>query len=77
MGILDGLELPERIRSCKVRTTLDALDEADKEVLAKALENEKWKAATLSDALRQRGIELDGKLITRHRNKLCSCVGLS
>lgn len=76
MGILDGLSLPKSLPNCKVRSTLASLEPADKEILSAALANPAWKAQTLSDALLNRGIALDGKLITRHRQELCSCKAL-
>jgi len=76
MGILDGLNVPQKLPNCKVRTTLNELDPDDRKLLQQALDNPAWKSNPLSDALLARGIALDGKLIGRHRSKLCSCQAL-
>lgn len=76
MGILKDLSLPVKLPNCKVRNTLQSLEPDDRAILEAALANPAWKAAPLADALLSRGIALDGKLITRHRQGLCSCSAL-
>lgn len=70
---LQGMTPPVYVPSCKVRTVLESLSKEDRTILEEALANPAWKGLTLSENLLARGISLDGKLITRHRKKLCSC----
>lgn len=74
MGLLDGLEPPVKRDSCRVRTILESLEKKDQEILNNALADEiTWKAKTLSDSLKQRGLQIVDTGISRHRRQLCSC----
>lgn len=74
MGILDDLTPPIKKRPCKIRTELEKLDQADRDVLEAALlDRVNWSAIGLSMALKNRGLNLLDTTITRHRDGLCSC----
>jgi len=74
MGLLDDLGKPaEVIFRCRVRTVLGELDEADRDKLQEAINNEKWTANKLSSALKAKGIQLGQDAIRNHRLKGCSC----
>lgn len=73
MGLLDDLELPEKVWTCRVRTIFSELEGKDKDIFEEAINDPAWKAETLSKALTQRGIKIAGSGITRHRQKECSC----
>jgi hypothetical protein len=72
--MLEGLTPPERVTSCAVRWLRENLDDADREILDKALLNfDAWPHKTLSKALSDRGVMISDKPIRRHRTGLCSC----
>lgn len=74
MGLLDDLiEPPKFIPPCKVRTTLEQLEKSDADILRQALANKAWLNHTLSNALRDKQIYIDDKVLQRHRTNLCSC----
>jgi hypothetical protein len=74
--MLENLEPPVKIASCKVRTVLEDLEAKDRDTLAKALVDQRWTPHALSVALEQRGLALAGKLIGRHQKRKCSCEQL-
>lgn len=72
--MLENLKPPVQKRTCKVRTILETLEPADQEILEAAImDSAKWKIKTLSDELRNNGIELSERPISNHRTKACSC----
>jgi hypothetical protein len=74
MGILDGLQPPKFITSCKVRTIAETLDKADLDVFLKCIADEDaWKPTTLAEALSHRGIMITKDPIQKHRTGRCSC----
>lgn len=73
MGLLDGLEVPQRNRPCRVRTVLAELEPKDSKILADAIASPDWAARTLSMALKERGLMLSDSAISSHRKKMCSC----
>lgn len=73
MGLLDDLQLPEKVWTCRVRTIYNELEGKDQAIFEQAVNDPAWKAETLSKALTQRGIKIAGSGITRHRMKECSC----
>lgn len=78
--MLEDLLPPQPERTCKVRTIKhafkDAGEEADFNVFCDAIaDSGMWPAQTLSKALAQRGIQISGHVITRHRLGECSCHG--
>ena len=73
MGLLDDLELPQKIWPCRVRTIYNEFDKKDQTIFEGAILDNNWKASTLSKALAVKGIIIAGSAITRHRQKECSC----
>lgn len=70
--MLEGLTPPKSNKGCKVSRILDDLEPADVEILNKALADiENWSSQALSNALRERGLEISPASIQRHRSKLC------
>lgn len=78
--MLENLTPTQPERSCKVRTIKqqlrDAGDENDFNIFCDAIADlGMWPAHTLSKALGQRGIQVSGHVISRHRTGECSCHG--
>lgn len=73
MGLLDDLELPQKVWPCRVRTLYGEFEKKDKEIFEAAVADVNWPAATLAKALATKGIIIAGSAITRHRQKECSC----
>lgn len=74
MGILDNLEPRKRVYSCRVRTVLTELDDADRKILEAAIaDTDSWSNNGLADSLRKRGIDLKSEPIRQHRMGSCSC----
>jgi hypothetical protein len=72
--MLDGLEPPKRVFSCRVRSVLETLDDKDKKIFEVAIQSfDLWPARTLSNALKQRGLVLSDGAIAQHRKGSCSC----
>lgn len=73
--MLEGLRPPKnKSESCKVEQMLNGLSEADGAILIEALDNQVlWPHATLSRALRQRGVSLADVTIANHRKRTCAC----
>lgn len=72
--MLENLLPPKQKRSCKVRTVMDELDQADAAILEAAVMDAKnWKIRTLEKELLTHGIQLSETPILRHRTKACSC----
>jgi hypothetical protein len=74
MGLLDDLTPPVKRYSCKVRTISEQLTDKDRATFLAAInDREVWSAIGLSNALKQRGVQIIDTSITRHRDGLCSC----
>jgi hypothetical protein len=73
--MLEGLTPPKnKSESCKVEQVLSKISEADQAILIEALENQLlWPHATLSKAIRQRGLSLADVTIANHRRRTCAC----
>lgn len=71
--MLEDLKPPVRTYPCKVKTTAEALDAKDKEILLSAVNSEEWAYKTLSNELAKRGLEILDTTIARHRTKRCAC----
>ena len=71
--MLEDLQKPEKIWSCRVRTVYSEFDKKDQDIFENAVNDPQWPAATLSKALAVKGIIIAGSAITRHRQKECSC----
>lgn len=74
--MLENLEPPVKLLSCKVRTISETLTAEDRAILLNAIEDDKWTAYTLSGALAKRGIQLGDKSIRKHQLNQCSCEQL-
>lgn len=73
MGILNGLSNVKKIDPCKVGRTLLDLDEDDRAILTKALEDPNWSGHALSNSLRPFGIILAADTIRQHTQGACRC----
>jgi hypothetical protein len=71
--MLEGLQPPKKVPSCKVKTVLESLEAKDKEILKAALLDSDWKHITLSQELSKRGVFISEHPIRRHRIGNCSC----
>lgn len=72
--MLENLLPPQRKRSCKVRTIMEELNEADAAILeAAVMDSKNWKVRTLENELLTHGIHLSETPILKHRTKACSC----
>lgn len=73
--MLEGLTPPKnKSESCKVEQILSGLTEADSAILIEAIDNQiLWPHATLSRALRQRGLSVADVTIANHRKRTCAC----
>jgi hypothetical protein len=71
--MLEGLQPPKRIPTCKIRTILASLEPKDKEILEAALANPDWHHITLSQELGKRGVFVSEHPMRRHRIGRCSC----
>jgi hypothetical protein len=74
MGLLDGLEPPQKKYTCRIRTLFSELEAKDVEILKIALNDEKnWSINGLRVALASRGIKASSDAINRHRIGACNC----
>jgi hypothetical protein len=71
--VLEDLELPKKLWSCRVRTVKTDMSDKDSQILESAVMNLEWPVRTLSHELKKRGIELSDSSIKNHREKRCSC----
>jgi hypothetical protein len=73
--MLEGLTPPHnRAIYCKVEQILATLEEEDKTILQAALDDSSaWKASSLANQLRLRGVNLADTTITKHRTQACAC----
>jgi hypothetical protein len=71
--MLEGLAPKQPRNSCKVTETINTLEPADQGVLTDALKDPRWTAASLSKALRTRGLILGKDTMKLHQNEECAC----
>ena len=72
--MLENLQPVTRRTNCKVRTLYETLEPKDAVLLRQYIDDvENWAATPLSNALRERNVVVDPKVISRHRKNLCSC----
>jgi hypothetical protein len=72
--MLEGLQPPQQVRTCGVRTLRATLDEADLIIFDRALADyDSWPHKTLARALNGRGVVISDKPIRMHRAGRCSC----
>lgn len=73
MGLLDGLTPVKNIDPCRVGKLILELEPSDQQTLIAALEDERWTAHSLANALNQRGITIARDTIHAHMRKTCRC----
>ena len=73
--MLEGMTPPKnKVHRCKIATTIEALEAADSEVFAAAInDGTKWPAQTLATELRIRGLSISDGSIHKHRKQSCAC----
>lgn len=72
--MLEDLEPVKQVRTCKIRTLKEGLDPKDQLLLDGYLADvETWTAHRLSRALGSKGLKVDHRQISQHRDKMCSC----
>lgn len=73
--MLEGLEpAKSKAEYCKVKQTLETLDDKDTKILLDALaDKDRWSDKGLSTALRQRGLSIADTTIAKHRKSACAC----
>jgi hypothetical protein len=72
--MLENLKPIHKIGSCKVRTYYETLEPSDAKLLRQYVDDvDGWNSWALSKALRNKDVILDSKVITRHRDKHCTC----
>jgi hypothetical protein len=71
--MLEGLEPPKKVASCKVRAVIEGLDAKDQQILKDALANADWPHSTLAHELNNRGIKISEQPVRTHRLGRCSC----
>jgi hypothetical protein len=72
--MLEDLKPLGSLRSCKVRSILDTLEDTDQEILMQALLNrEKWNDNALAKALTGKGLGVSPNTVAKHRNRVCTC----
>jgi hypothetical protein len=71
--MLEDLQIPVKIQTCRVRTLRDDLSDKDSAILEAAVMNPEWACKTLSNELLKRDIKISDTAIKKHREKHCSC----
>jgi hypothetical protein len=73
MGLLDGLEPIKNIDPCRVGKLILELEPSDQQTLIAALEDDRWTARSLANALNGRGITIARDTLQAHMRKTCRC----
>lgn len=73
MGVLNGLDPVKQLEPCKVGRTIIELEPDDAQILIQALEDPRWTARALSNALRDRGVFLAKDTLDNHMKRTCRC----
>lgn len=72
--MLEDLEPVKQVRTCKIRTLKEGLDPKDQELLDGYLADvETWTPHRLARALGSKGLKIDSRQISQHREQTCSC----
>jgi len=72
--MLEGLKPTHKELSCKVRTILGQLDQADADLLEQYLADvDTWPSNSLSKALKTRDVHVSPNTLQKHRIGGCSC----
>ena len=72
--MLQGLEPPKVESLCKVARQAAELSKEDFEVLQASLDDPRWSANALANALTARGFVIGDGAIRKHRAKNCCCA---
>jgi hypothetical protein len=71
--MLENMNPTNRQYSCKMRNILESLNDADRKILAEALESPLWNNSALTTALNERGLKVSRYSVDSHTRKQCSC----
>lgn len=71
--MLEDLTPPNRSRDCRYSRMRAGFDKADQEILDKAVIDPRWTPASLSTALREKGIVIAADTIRTHLKGQCGC----
>jgi hypothetical protein len=71
--MLENMKPTNRQYSCKMKSILASLSEADRKILAEALESPLWNNSALTTALNERGLKVSRYSVDSHTRKQCSC----
>lgn len=72
--MLEGLEPPRDESLCKVARKAAELSQEDFEILQTSLDDPRWAASALANALTARGFVIGDGAIRKHRAKTCCCA---
>lgn len=73
--MLENLEPPIRVSTCRIRAIISELDETDVQIFVEAInDHKKWPHKTLESEIRKRGLKITERAIAQHRKQLCSCA---
>jgi hypothetical protein len=56
-----------------MKSILESLSDADRKILAEALESSLWNNSALTTALNERGLKVSRYSVDSHTRKQCSC----
>lgn len=75
MGLMDEIRAQHRRSGhpCGVKTVLDQLEGDDAVEFMEAVNDPGITGTSISRAIQNRGLRLNGEVITRHRRKECTC----
>ena len=71
--MLEDLTPPNRTKDCRYTKMRNEFSEDDQVILDKAVLDPRWTAASLSTALRQKGIIIAADTIRTHIKGQCGC----
>lgn len=72
--MLEGLQPPQAESLCKVARQAAELSKEDFEILQASLDDPRWSAGALANALTARGFAIGDGAIRKHRAKTCCCA---
>lgn len=65
--MLEGLTPPQPKNKSRIADILESLDDTDRKILLKALDDKAWSANALAKALTERGLQVSDTVIQRYR----------
>lgn len=75
--MLEDLKPVSTVRSCKIRTIKEGLSKSDAKLLDQYIaDTQKWTPHVLAKALGTKGLKVDHRQISMHRNNTCTCKEL-